>query len=87
MTVPDRAGRAGGVRDDRQRRGAHAAQVGLARTGRDGLVLELLVARVRVHGVDEALLDAEALVQHRAIGARQLVVHDAFEMTVCAFGS
>ena len=55
----DRLGGAGRARDDRQRGGAHAAQVGLARAGRGRLVLELLVARVRVHGGDEALLDAE----------------------------
>ena len=68
--LPDRAGRAGGVRDDRQRGGAHAAQVGLAAAGRDRLVLELLVARVGVHRVDEALLDAERVVQHLAPSAR-----------------
>ena len=66
----------------------HAAQVGLAAAGRRGLVLELLVARVGVHRGDEALLDAEACrCSTFAIGARQFVVHDAFEMTVCAAAS
>ena len=49
---------------------------------------ELLVARVRVHRRDEALLDAEARrAAPCASGARQLVVHDAFEITVCFAGS
>ena len=54
---------------------------------RNGLVLELLVARVRVHRRDEALLDAERSCSTRASGARQFVVHDAFEITVCAAAS
>jgi len=40
------------------------AIVGLAGAGRGRLVDELLVARVRVDRVDEALLDREPLVQH-----------------------
>ena len=43
---------------------------GLPERRRDRLVLELLVARVGVHRVDESLLDAEALVQTRVSSAR-----------------
>ena len=61
---------------------------GLPRAGGDRLVLELLVGRVRVHRGDEALLDAEACRSSTlASGARQFVVHDAFEITVCSAGS
>ena len=45
------------------RRRTHAAQVGLARTGRGGLVLELLIRGVRVDGGDEAALDAEGVLE------------------------
>ena len=38
-------------------------------------------------GGDEALLDAEPVVRTLAIGARQLVVHEALEITVCCAGS
>ena len=55
---PDRARRAGRGRDDRERRRARAAQVGVRH------VVQPLVARVGVRRRHEARLDAELVEQH-----------------------
>ena len=74
-TSPTAERRAGGRRDHRERRRARPPQI-LVRQ-----VEQVLVVRVRVDGRHPALLDAE---RSRgctfASGARQFVVHDAFEM-------
>ena len=62
----DRARRAGRGRDDRERRGACAAQVGVRH------VVQALIARVGVRRRHEARLDAE-LVQQHAHDGRQAV--------------
>ena len=84
----DRLGGAGRVGHDRQRGGPHPPEVGLPRPRRGGQVLELLVARVRVHGGDQVRARCRTRsLSTFASGARQFVVHEAFEITVCAAGS
>jgi len=49
-------------------------------------VEKLLVVGVRVDRVHETVHDAETLMHYLVIGARQLVVQDAFEMMWCFAG-
>ena len=74
-TSPTRRRRARRRRNDRQRRRARAAQI-LVRQ-----VEQVLIVRVGVHGRHPALvLMPNVSCSTFAIGARQFVVHDAFEM-------
>ena len=80
-TSPTRQRGAGRRRNHRQCGGARAAQV-LVRQ-----VEQLLIVRVGVDGRHPPLLDAEGSWITLASGARQLVVHEAFEMMWCFDGS
>jgi hypothetical protein len=48
---------------------------------------ETLVVGVGVHGRHEAVFDAEGVIEHLREGARQFVVHEAFEMMKWCAGS
>ena len=78
----DGLGGTGGGRDDVQRGGAGAAQV-LVRA-----VLQVLVARCRRGSWSSGPCSMpNASLSTLAIGARQFVVHEAFEMMWCLAGS
>ena len=75
ITRPIGLRRAGRGRDEVDRRRAGAPQVLVRR------VLQALVGRVGVDRRHQPVLDADVSCSTLATGARQLVVHDALEMT------